>query len=185
MYARGQSVRTSFTCAEGSAGPGLASCADSTGTATASGGAGHLDTSTIGTHTYTVTATSKDGAKNTATITYKVFGVFVKIGRAAVRTNKTKVRLACSGGAGATCRGWLSLTITRRVRHHGRLRFQTVELAQARYSLASGHKKLVTLRLNAVALRLLASASNHRLSVRASATLHGGSTVSAPLKLRE
>jgi IPT/TIG domain len=64
-----QSVPASFTCTEGSGGPGIESCTDSNG---ATDGTGTLDTSTPGPHTYTVTATSQDGQTATATISYTV-----------------------------------------------------------------------------------------------------------------
>src|SRR5207302_1109041 len=54
-YNQGQSVPTSFPCADPA---GIPACKDSNG---ASGGTGSLDTSTPGQHTYTVTATSQDG----------------------------------------------------------------------------------------------------------------------------
>jgi hypothetical protein len=72
-YTLGEAVATSFSCAEGSAGPGINSCADSTGHAGTTGAiTGSLDTSTAGTHTYTVTATSSDGLTGTARISYAV-----------------------------------------------------------------------------------------------------------------
>ena len=71
-YALGQSVATSFTCTEGSSGPGLSSCDDNNGTDTVSGGSGTLATSSTGTFTYTVTATSSDGQTGSTSITYTV-----------------------------------------------------------------------------------------------------------------
>jgi hypothetical protein len=68
-YAVGQSVPTTFSCAEGSSGPGIVSCVDSNG---GSGGSGHLETSTTGSHTYTATATSGDGQTGTASVSYTV-----------------------------------------------------------------------------------------------------------------
>jgi Bacterial Ig-like domain (group 3) len=71
-FALGQRVATSFSCSEGTGGPGLSSCDDSTGTSTHDGGRGHLNTSTPGRHTYTVTARSSDGLTGGTTITYTV-----------------------------------------------------------------------------------------------------------------
>lgn len=68
-YSVGQVVSTSFSCAEGRGGPGLASCRDSGGAASPSG---RLDTRVPGTHTYRVTAISSDGLQGTATISYGV-----------------------------------------------------------------------------------------------------------------
>lgn len=68
----GQSVPTAFSCSEGAGGTGLSSCNDSSGIKTASGGAGRLDTSTVGLHAYQVTAVSKDGLTGSASIIYWV-----------------------------------------------------------------------------------------------------------------
>ncbi|MGA2471609.1 MAG: hypothetical protein ABSG64_13085, partial [Solirubrobacteraceae bacterium] len=72
-YYQGESVATSFSCTEGTDGPGLSSCDDNNGKDTIGGGSGVIDTSTVGTgEHYTVTATSQDGGASTKTLTYNV-----------------------------------------------------------------------------------------------------------------
>lgn len=68
-FTLGESVPTEFLCLEAPGGPGIESCVDSEG---ASAPGGLLDTSSTGTHTYTVTATSENGLTGTAEIIYTV-----------------------------------------------------------------------------------------------------------------
>ena len=65
-YTRGQLIDASYACREGASGPGLASCAGTVPAGTT------VDTSTPGTHTFTVTARSNDGQTSTTTVSYTV-----------------------------------------------------------------------------------------------------------------
>ena len=67
-YGQGQVVNSSFSCKEGAGGPGVKSCLDQNGNPSRAA----LDTSTTGQHTFTVTATSRDGLTGTASVTYTV-----------------------------------------------------------------------------------------------------------------
>jgi WD40 repeat protein len=68
-YVQGQAVATSFACTDGTGGPGIKSCADTNG---APSPAGHLNTATVGPHTYAVAAASADSQTAIASISYVV-----------------------------------------------------------------------------------------------------------------
>jgi hypothetical protein len=65
-FTRGQVVDASYECREGTFGPGLASCAG-----TVAVGA-PISTGTVGAHSLTVAAISKDGQHATATVSYSI-----------------------------------------------------------------------------------------------------------------
>ncbi|MBN8867475.1 MAG: hypothetical protein J0H98_07960 [Solirubrobacterales bacterium] len=65
----GEQVPVSFSCSAATDGPPVATCVGSDGSPAPSG---QLDTTTIGSHTYTVTATASDGQTGSASITYEV-----------------------------------------------------------------------------------------------------------------
>jgi outer membrane protein OmpA-like peptidoglycan-associated protein len=67
FYVVGKKVSTTYKCSDPN-GPGIATCSDGTST----NGKGTLKTTSLGEHTYVVTATSKDGQTTTTRIRYKV-----------------------------------------------------------------------------------------------------------------
>lgn len=67
-YLHGQTVTSSFTCTDGNGGPGIATCLDQNGNPAGQA----IDTSTVGSHTFAVTATSDDYLTQTSSVTYNV-----------------------------------------------------------------------------------------------------------------
>ena len=69
-YTVGEPATASFVCADGPGGPGIKSCVDAAGASSPA----TIDTSTPGSRTFTVTATSLDGQTTTASVPYTVTG---------------------------------------------------------------------------------------------------------------
>jgi hypothetical protein len=67
-YTQGQAINTSFVCAEGAGGPGIASCVDQDGRASGA----PLNTAAPGRHTFSVIVTSNDGLAGSASVSYTV-----------------------------------------------------------------------------------------------------------------
>jgi hypothetical protein len=67
-FTAGQIVHSYYLCGDGSGGPGISSCVDQNGQPSGA----LVDTSTLGSHSFTVKATSEDGQTASTTATYKV-----------------------------------------------------------------------------------------------------------------
>jgi DNA-binding SARP family transcriptional activator len=184
IYTRGEWAATRFACGKTSGGAALASCSDSTGAVTVSGGSGHLDTSSAGAHLYTVAVTAKNGTRKTTSITYTVvppLGVSIKTARTVVLRGRTEIALACTGGGrGSECQGRLTLTVSRR---RG-ARFQRVSVASATFSISAGASAPIPLSLVAAAQQTLGRDAHHQLRVLATATLSDGKTAQRAITLR-
>jgi len=65
-YTQGKTVHAKYTCKEGTNGPGIKTCKGTVRKGKA------INTKTLGKHSFSVTATSKDGLKSTRKVTYTV-----------------------------------------------------------------------------------------------------------------
>jgi len=192
-YVLGQSVSTTFSCGEGTGGPGMSSCTDSNGIKTASGGFGHLDTSTLGTHTYTVTALSKDGLTGSASIDYTVtprsesppptepafepqrtsFGIELSLAaqkeslRELLRTGKLTLTVEVNKASKVTLTGKTKLTI--RTKHVKWAKFVGAFKAKT-ISFNEAAKKDVTLTLSQQGREALRGLSKAKLTIAGTAT---------------
>jgi hypothetical protein len=190
-YTQGQLVETTFACVEGAGGSGLSACDDSTGTSTAAGGTGHLDTSTPGTHTYTVTATSKDELTGTASISYTVvappLAPHLRLEGKRFNGKVALVKLACAPG-GSNCQGKVLLSYTHTVvtRRDGKEHRHsvTVVLGSAKYSLSPAQSNTSKVSLNGNGKALLKRL--HKLPTKGTVTLvqlNGRTTTAARFEL--
>jgi hypothetical protein len=166
-YDQGEVVPTSFTCADSTGAPGIASCADSNG---ATGGSGKLNTSAVGSHTYSVTAVSRDGLSSTAKITYTVIPAAVgKAGPVTVSGNTAKTTLSCSGASSQSCSMTMSVTVQETLsgskivavkavakKAKPKRAVKTVVIGSVSVKLDGGTKKTVKLTLNSKGRALVA-----------------------------
>jgi hypothetical protein len=108
VYGVGSTLVSAFSCADGAAGPGIASCADHAGHASGTA----LSTATAGTFTETITAASGDGLSTQQSVTYTVVGAPVASAQRTVSgTAKARSQLQCaapsfSGDPTATSYRW-------------------------------------------------------------------------------
>jgi FG-GAP repeat len=111
-----------------------------------------------------------------------------------VRVSNSRVAgiaLSCSGVAGASCAGKLTLTarVSRKVRRRvdGRWRVSSrtaiVTLGSAKYALIAGHSKTLRVKLVAGSLGWIDAARGHRLTAQATAAQDGAATLHVSLTL--
>jgi Bacterial Ig-like domain (group 3)/Glycine rich protein len=122
-YTLGQVVHASYSCREGASGPGLAACAGPVSSGAA------INTATVGSHTFTVTARSKDGQSVSKTVSYSVLRS-ARVRVAVVHASPLRRGCAVETGhdereitavsADATCRH-LRLTLQGTIRSAGKL----------------------------------------------------------------
>lgn len=93
-----------------------------------------------------------------------------------VTGGRVALKLSCTGAAGATCSG--RVTLTTKTKQRGKTK--TITIGSATVSLRAGGTKTVSVKLSAAGKRLLAKSKHHKLK----ATLAGPSRLSASLTLK-
>jgi hypothetical protein len=170
-YTQSQQVATTFSCTDSAGAPGIASCVDSNHVTAPSG---TLDTSTLGAHTYAVTATSRDGATGAASISYTVVAPppTASVAKVSDSGATESLTIACQGVSGQTCSGDASAIASikegaplspavRAARKHKpskakpKPKTKTVTVAHASFAVAAGKTATVRLTLNSTGKKLL------------------------------
>jgi hypothetical protein len=174
-YSQGQQVPAVFSCSA-AVGTTLSSCSG-----TVAFGA-PLPTSTLGTHTFTVTASGSDGGSEAQTVTYRVTPVAVgtlTVGRVTTTANSVNVVLSCRGTSGTSCWATATLTVAGFYKqHHARGAPRVAEVVGVRaVMLPAGKQATLNLALNAGGELLLHR--RHTLTVMLTiSTLRSGKRIS-------
>lgn len=178
-YDLGQAVQTSFSCTEGATGPGVSACTDGSDRRAPSGS---LNTATAGAHTYTVTATSKDGLTGSESISYIVIVPPPRSSARVLRTSgaSVSVMVVCHGVSGQQCIGAISVQ-TPPARSKGsflpssilvapdRMRpIVLVIVARTPFAIPAGSSRTVRVTLNQAGRRQLARAYKFRAAISVS-----------------
>jgi hypothetical protein len=147
-YTEGKVVDASYSCTD----VNLATCAGPV----ASGAA--IDTSTLGKHTFTVTATDAAGNTTSRSATYTVTAPSqapaVKLtGSVYTQGTSAMVPLACRAAKGQQC--VVTVTLTARERLSGK-RYRTIVVGSGKHRLSAGEKTTLRIHLSAAGQKLLA-----------------------------
>lgn len=143
-----------------------------------------------------VTATNKNGSaaavSNTLTVPIPSPApppgpvLTVSSAKLVVSGGSVRIPISC---ANATCAGTIELTEQIVVKHrHGKhttSQKKTLVLGKASYALAAGQHATIVVHLTAAGRNALAKARHHRLSVRISASVISGASVSKPVMLSQ
>jgi hypothetical protein len=174
-YTAGQVVDSNFGCTDGSGGTGINSCLAQNGAPSGS----PVDTSTLGLHTFTVSATSRDGLTGTASTSYTVVAppspgdLQIDTSGLVSRSSTTVdpgVKLSCPAG-GPPC----SATETVAVAIAG----HPMSVGNASFTISPGGSVEAIFSLNGLGLTWLSDHRHAQFQISVSGQAQGGTTVTA------